>query len=240
VQYLAVGAPNPLPGGGYYEICKKWGHHPTECPLLQKYQSTPKNLFCNFCKSVGHEEKDCRAFDLLRERTSDIYRIQEENTGAWMGVVCSITLREVSIRGTKKILAEAEVEGILVEEDEDRLSVITVINQDTWPEISRTLCTMCTYCRALDHATEDCPQLVAKWQARGNPNQNLHQNQNVQMISVEKCSEGPKITIVTCGGARTGVDMETQGNQIEQWVRKSAGPMPAFNPQQEKETYQSA
>jgi hypothetical protein len=80
VQYLVVGAPNPLPGGGYCEICKKWGHHPTECPLLQKYQSTPKNLFCNFCKSVGHEEKDCRVFDLLRECTSDIYRIQEENT----------------------------------------------------------------------------------------------------------------------------------------------------------------
>jgi hypothetical protein len=60
--------------GGYCEICKKWGHHPTECPLLQKYQSTPKNLFCNFCKSVGHEEKDCHAFDLLREHTSDMYR----------------------------------------------------------------------------------------------------------------------------------------------------------------------
>jgi hypothetical protein len=57
-QYLETGAPNPLPGGGYCEICKKWGHHPTECPLLQKYQSTPRNLFCNFCKSFGHEEKD--------------------------------------------------------------------------------------------------------------------------------------------------------------------------------------
>jgi hypothetical protein len=60
------------------------------------------------------------------------------------------------------------------------------------------------------------------------------------MISVEKCSEGPKIAIVTRGGARTGTDMETQGNQMEQWVRKSVGPMPTFNPQQEKETYQSA
>jgi len=32
-QYLAAGAPNPLPGGGYYEICKKWGHNPHECEL---------------------------------------------------------------------------------------------------------------------------------------------------------------------------------------------------------------
>ena len=53
-------------------------------------------------------------------------------------MVCSITLRKVSIRRTKRILVEAKVEGILVEEDEDRLSVIIVINQDTWIEIART------------------------------------------------------------------------------------------------------
>jgi len=34
--------------------------------------------------------------------------------------------------------------------------------------------------------------------------------------------------------------METQGNQTEQWVRKSAGPMPTFDLQHEKEIYQSA
>jgi hypothetical protein len=77
-------------------------------------------------------------FDLLRECTSDIYRIQEENTGADGNNACSIMVNEVLIRGTKKILAEAEVEGILVEEDEARLSAITVINLDTWPEIART------------------------------------------------------------------------------------------------------
>jgi len=60
------------------------------------------------------------------------------------------------------------------------------------------------------------------------------------MISVEICSEGPKIVVVTCGGARTGVDMATQGNQVKQWVRKSEGPMPTFDPQQEKETCHSA
>jgi hypothetical protein len=86
------------------------------------------------------------------------------------------------------------------------------------------------YCRALYHTIVDFTQLVEKWQARGNPNQNLHQNQNVQMISVEKHTEGPKITVFTCGGAPTDVDMETQGNQMEQWVMKSTRPMIAFNP----------
>jgi hypothetical protein len=28
------------------------------------------------------------------------------------------------------------------------------------------------------------------------------------------------------------------GRQVEQWVRKLAGPMPTFDPQQENETYQ--
>jgi hypothetical protein len=79
MQCLETRAPNPLPGGGCCEICKKWGHHPTECPLLYKYYSTTRNLFFNFCKSFRHEEKDCRAFDLMRERTSDMYRIKEEN-----------------------------------------------------------------------------------------------------------------------------------------------------------------
>jgi hypothetical protein len=51
------------------------------------------------------------------------------------------------------------------------------------------------------------------------------------MISFEKHSEGPKLTIVTHGGARTGPDMETQGNQMEYWVRKSVGLMSSFNPQ---------
>jgi hypothetical protein len=69
-QYLETGSPN---------ICKKWGHDPTECPLLQKYQSMLRNLFFNFCKSVGHAEKDCCAFDLMRECTSDMYRILEDN-----------------------------------------------------------------------------------------------------------------------------------------------------------------
>jgi hypothetical protein len=32
--------------------------------------------------------------------------------------------------------------------------------------------------------------------------------------------------------------MMNGGKKTEQWVRKSAGPMPTFDPQQERETYQ--
>jgi hypothetical protein len=50
------------------------------------------------------------------------------------------------------------------------------------------------------------------------PNQNPHKNWNVQMISVEKPSEGQKIAVVTRGGAHTSADVAAQGNQTEQWV----------------------
>jgi hypothetical protein len=76
---MAAEAPNPLLEGGYCEICKKWGHNLHEFPLLQKYQSTPRNLFYTFCKSVGNKDKDCHTFNLMMELASDMYIIQEEN-----------------------------------------------------------------------------------------------------------------------------------------------------------------
>ena len=59
VQYLGEGIPNTLPIGGLWcEICKTHGHDPYHCPMMQKYQTMPKSTFCNFCKFVGHEDKD--------------------------------------------------------------------------------------------------------------------------------------------------------------------------------------
>jgi hypothetical protein len=46
--------------------------------MMQKYQTVPKNSYCTFCKSVGHDDKDCRTMELMRERTSDAYRVQAE------------------------------------------------------------------------------------------------------------------------------------------------------------------
>jgi len=69
----------------------------------------------------------------------------------------------------------------------------------------------CTYCRALDHSTEECPQIVVKWQAIGNPNQNL--NLNVKMISIERRNEGPKVASIARGGARTRTDMTNPRKQ---------------------------
>jgi hypothetical protein len=76
---MAAGMSNPLPPGGLWcEICKKLGHDPYHCTMMQKYQTVPKSSYCTFYKSVGHIDKYCRTMDLMRERTSDAYRVQAE------------------------------------------------------------------------------------------------------------------------------------------------------------------
>jgi ribosomal protein S18 len=79
MQYMETRMPNPLPTGGpWCEICKTHGHDPYHCPMMQKYQTVPKNAYCTFCKSVGNDDKDYKTMDLMRERTSDTYRVQAE------------------------------------------------------------------------------------------------------------------------------------------------------------------
>jgi hypothetical protein len=48
-------------------------------------QHTARNLFCNFCNSIRHDEKECPTFDLMRECTTDAYRVQGEE--GWEGGV---------------------------------------------------------------------------------------------------------------------------------------------------------
>jgi hypothetical protein len=45
---------------------------------MQKYVQTPKNLHCVFYKSMGHDDRDCRDYDLMHERSRDISNIQGE------------------------------------------------------------------------------------------------------------------------------------------------------------------
>jgi alpha-acetolactate decarboxylase len=79
VQYMAARMPNSLPTGGLWcEVYKKPSHGPYHCSMMQKYQTVPKSSYCNFCKSMGHEDKYCITMELMRERTSDAYRVQEE------------------------------------------------------------------------------------------------------------------------------------------------------------------
>ena len=48
-----------------------------DCHLLQKYTQNSQQLFYNLCRSVGHDERTCRSYDLMMDRTPT-YRVQTE------------------------------------------------------------------------------------------------------------------------------------------------------------------
>jgi hypothetical protein len=52
-------------------ICRN-KHRPGECYYMKKYVHTPTNLYFTFYKLVGHDYRDCRAYDLMHERSRDI------------------------------------------------------------------------------------------------------------------------------------------------------------------------
>ena len=45
---------------------------------LQKIVSAPASLYCKFCRSIGHDEKDCIALQLLQEKMMDTYLMNNE------------------------------------------------------------------------------------------------------------------------------------------------------------------
>jgi hypothetical protein len=78
-EYLASRALIPLKQFTlpWCKVCRK-RHRPGEFYYMKKYVQTPTNLYCTFCKLVGHDDKDCRDYDLMHERSRYIYKIQGE------------------------------------------------------------------------------------------------------------------------------------------------------------------
>jgi len=59
----------------------------------------------------------------------------------------------------------------------------------------------CNYCNVEDHVIEECPQLIAKWKAKG------PKNQNALKISAEERDGPPKAAIITQSGVKTNEDV---------------------------------
>jgi hypothetical protein len=78
-EYLASGVSSPLKKFNlpWCNVCIN-RHSPGECYYMQKYVEAPTNLYCTFYKSVGHDDRYCRDYDLMHERLRDIYKIQGE------------------------------------------------------------------------------------------------------------------------------------------------------------------
>ena len=80
MNYVATRAMNPIntQGMNWCRIFQTRGHWSNSFLYLQNIVSTPTSLYCKFCKSIGHNEKDCRAFQLLQEKMVDTYLMKIE------------------------------------------------------------------------------------------------------------------------------------------------------------------
>ena len=91
--------------------------------------------------------------------------------------------------------------------------------------------TTCNYCKAFNHAIEECPVLLAKIQEK-------QQNQNVQFIGVEHCPQDPTVNVVTHSGMVTdGQEEKSTVKPTRAWVRKVEEKQPAIDLHKIKETF---
>lgn len=70
---------NPLVQGQgiWYELCGVWGHIPTSCLMMWKYQNSFKNMFYDFCKSLGNNIDTFHMLHLMRDHIIDTYKVHE-------------------------------------------------------------------------------------------------------------------------------------------------------------------
>ena len=80
-NYLLSGAPNPLNrvGAPWCRIDQVYGHQHENCDYMQKMVTKLEILYCTFCRSVGHDDKNYHAYDLLQERMYDSYFFKGED-----------------------------------------------------------------------------------------------------------------------------------------------------------------
>ena len=59
-NYLLSGASNPLSCAGipWCRICQVYGHRHENCEYMQNMVTKAENMYCTFCQSVGHDDKN--------------------------------------------------------------------------------------------------------------------------------------------------------------------------------------
>jgi hypothetical protein len=94
---------------------------------MKKYVQKPTNLYSTFCKSVGHDEKDCRAYNLLHEDQGIHVGFKEKHNK--MKIIHSSTPQEEET-STLAVDSEEEDEEEVWVKVEEISSIITTHSQD--------------------------------------------------------------------------------------------------------------
>jgi hypothetical protein len=163
-EYLESGALSPLKKVTlpWCKVCRN-RHHLGECYYMQKYVQTPTNLYCMFCKLVGHDDRDYRAYKLMHERSRDIYKIQGK-------VQQEGNIMQYNSPGRGNFNPRGGFIGRGRGGGMGRGRGQIICYNCTLPgHLARDLqnpCTTCSYCNSFEHVIEDCLTLLAKLQEK--------------------------------------------------------------------------
>lgn len=196
--------------------------------LLQKYTQALQQLFCNFCRSVGHDECTCRRYELMMDRTpANIVQAKTRPLDQNIGMA------QTGFQGR----GQGRGGGGL-----DRGRKQFICYNCRGPRHYAHDCTKrtrlsCKYCMLFDHETEDFPTLIARIRDKGVLPPSL--NQNLQMMRSKPRKEDLNVNIVLRSGTAMGDD---KGKQPEDstWVDKAQAKEVGFDLQCTWETFMEA
>jgi hypothetical protein len=179
---------------------------------------------------VGHDEKDCRAYDLLHEISRYTYRIQGEVQQEGNAMQFNSPGRgNFNPRGGFKRRGSGGGMG--------RGQGHIICYNFAYPgHLERDYynpCTTCSYYKSLEHVIEYCPMLLTKIQERRGG------NQQVQLILEEPYREDPRGIVITRGGTSTREDKVNPEKTIEESrVIRVIEKTQLFDPREEKQTFE--
>ena len=107
---------------------------------------------------MGHNEDECRSFDLMREQTYDTYRVQNYGQGYDGYGYRGSTSGRGNFRGHGRGGIPGRGRGQVIFYNCNQVGHVSGDYHNPT--------TTCQYCRAVDHVIEKCPQLIAKIQER--------------------------------------------------------------------------
>jgi hypothetical protein len=183
---------------------------------------------------VGHDDRDCRAYDLMHERSRDIYKIQGEaqqegNTTQYNSPGRGNFNPRGGFRGRERGGGMGRGRGQII-----------CYNFSQPGHLARDCqnpCNICSYCNSFEHVIKEFPALLAKLQEKRGP----QQNPQIQLIKVEPYREDPRVVVITRGGAITEEDKMIQGkNTEESGVMKAAEKTQTFDAKKEKQMFEEA
>jgi hypothetical protein len=166
------------------------GNSPINFPISQKYTPTLNTMYCELFGSPSHNMNQCGAMDALAERLDHSAFIVNEGcqgTGRGHGVGGGYHGGQVGGRGLVNYYNYDEKRNWV----RDR-----PLPRRPW----------CAHYGNNTHATEDCLEMIDKWQDHAR-----HRGENMINYEPRAMDErgGPNVNIITRGGAKIGAFVES-------------------------------